>query len=121
MKNNRLEIHLTRDHRGYGSTLFTGRQEGKRVRVELGLDAKDSDNYEYAVFIPKGTTSINASFFLGLFFPSIKHLNSIDLFKKKYLISLIQVENELRPYLERNLNECYRKADNEINNSTGID
>ena len=121
MERNRFAIQLTAAHRGEGSTLFTGRPEGRKVRKELHLDDKDRDNNYYNVFIPSGTTSINASFFLGLFFNSIEFLGSVDNFNKKYSINLSQVEASLRPFLERNLKECYRKAENEMNDSTGLD
>lgn len=121
MEKNRLAIQLTSAHRGVGSTLFTGRPEGRKVRQELNLDAMDRNNSEYNVFIPSGTTSINASFFLGLFFDSIEKLGSVESFKMKYNIDLSQVEEPLRPFIERNLNECFRKAENEMNDSTGLD
>lgn len=121
MANSNKTIQLKPEYRGKNSSLFTGRPEGKSVRNELNLNDKDTDGYRYNVFIPSGTTSINASFFLGLFFESIKKIGSIPLFKQKYIIDLSEVEEELRPILIRNLNECYRKAENELNNSTGLD
>lgn len=121
MEKNRLTIQLTAAHRGMGSTLFTGRPEGRKVRQELNLDEIDRNDSEYDVFLPSGTTSINASFFLGLFFSSIERLGSVESFKKKYLINLSQIETPLRPFIERNLNECFRKAENEMNDSTGLD
>lgn len=121
MEKNKTHIQLTPEHRGKGSTLFTGRPEGRSVRVELGLDKKDDSNESYIVYIPSGTTSFNASFFLGLFYKSIQKLGSIEAFKKKYKIDLSQLEPSLQPIIERNLVECYRKAENELNNSTGLD
>lgn len=41
MEKNRLTIQLTAAHRGVGSTLFTGRPEGRKVRQELNLDEMD--------------------------------------------------------------------------------
>lgn len=121
MEKSRVTLKLTAAHRGEGSTLFTGRLEGRKVRKELRLDDKDRDDNNYTVFIPSGTTSINASFFLGLFFSSIEFLGSVECFKNKYNIDLSKVELPLRPFLERNLKECYRKAENEMNDSTGLD
>ena len=118
---NREGIFLPKAHRGADSTLFTGRPEGKEVRKELMLDEKDSTNKEYTVYIPEGTTSFNTSFFLGLFFASIKKLGSISAFKDKYEINLSKLDSELIPSIERNLKECFRKAENELNNSTGLD
>ena len=121
MEKIKKDLYLTSDHRGNRSTSFTGRPEGKGVRSELGLDHKDSDNYIYQVYIPKGTTSFNASFFLGLFFKSIEKLGSINDFKTKYEIKLDQLEEELRLPINRNLKECFRKAENELNKTTGLD
>lgn len=118
---NREGIFLTKAHRGADSTLFTGRLEGKAVRKELMLDEKDSINTKFRVFIPEGTTSFNTSFFLGLFFASIQKLGSMSAFYDKYDISLSKLEDELKPSIERNLKECFRKAENELNNSTGLD
>ena len=115
------DIFLTKAHRGVGSTLFTGRPEGKAVRKELKLNEKDKTSEIYTIYIPEGTTSFNTSFFLGLFFDSIKKLGSIESFKKKYIISLSKLEESLRPSIERNLNGCYRKAENELDKSTGLD
>ncbi|WP_277122577.1 hypothetical protein [Bacteroides ndongoniae] len=117
----RSKIILDKSYRGKNSTLFTGRPEGVKVRAALKLDEKDNSNEYYAVYIPAGTTSFNASFFLGLFFDSIKKIGSIDKFKEKYTIYLDDLEEKLRPSIQRNLNECYRKAENELNNSTGLD
>lgn len=47
MERNRFAIQLTAAHRGEGSTLFTGRPEGRKVRKELHLDDKDRDNNHY--------------------------------------------------------------------------
>lgn len=115
------KILLNKSYRGNNSTLFTGRPEGIKVRKELKLDEKDDSEDIYNIYIPSGTTSFNASFFLGLFFDSIKKLGSIDVFKNKYIICLDDLEDSLRPIIQRNLNECYRKAENELNNSTGLD
>ena len=65
------------------STSFSGRSEGREVRKEHELDKKDGDGCVYDVYIPRNTTSINPSFFLGLFYSSIKKLG-MEKFKKKY-------------------------------------
>jgi len=108
-------------YRGHGSTVFTGRPEGKLARADLDLDTKDSDGIIYVVVIPKNTTSFNSSFFLGLFFDSIKKLGSIEKFYKKYTFEIEEQDAEWKAILERNLAECCRKATNELNHTTGID
>lgn len=109
------------EYRGNNSSVFTGRTEGKLVRKKLKLSEKDKDNVIYEVIIPKDTTSINSSFFLGLFFESIKTLGSIEKFEKKYVFVVEEEDAEWKAILERNLAECRRRANNELNHSTGID
>lgn len=108
-------------YRGHGSTVFTGRPEGKLARIDLKLDTKDSDGNLYVVVIPKNTTSFNSSFFLGLFFDSIKKFGSIEKFYEKYSFEIEEQDEEWKAILQRNLTECRRKATNELNHTTGID
>ena len=79
-------VKLTKEHRGVNSTTFTGRPQGKEVRLNLGLSALDSSIENICVEIPEGTTSFNPSFYLGLFYDSILNLGGLDAFKKKYEI-----------------------------------
>lgn len=109
------------EYRGNGSTVFTGRKEGKLARNKLKLDEKDKDSIIYDVIIPKNTTSINSSFFLGLFYDSIEALGSIEKFVEKYRFVIEEEDQEWRAILERNLTECRRRANNELNHTTGID
>lgn len=108
-------------YRGQGSTAFTGRSEGRLARTDLKLDEKDADGVIYEVIIPKNTTSINSSFFLGLFYPSIKKLCSIEKFDEKYVFVIEEEDQEWKSILEKNLAECRRRAHNELNQTTGID
>lgn len=108
-------------YRGQNSTVFTGRPEGKLARKDLNLDEKDKDELSYVVIIPKNTTSFNSSFFLGLFFDSIKWFKTIDKFYEKYSFEIEEKDLEWQAILEKNLMECRRKATNELNHTTGID
>lgn len=118
-----MEIILTKEHRGgTSSSTFSGRPQGESVRKKLDLDIKDKDGNPYVVKLPDGTTSFNPSFYLGLFYPSIKNLNGIDNFKKKYKINLDNIEpDELRELVSDNIAECERKANNEYSGRTGLD
>lgn len=121
MKQNREKIVLTTAHRGGGkSTTFSGRSEGKDVRSNLRLDSIDNNGKEYVIEMPSDTTSFNPSFFLGLFFESIKRLG-IEGFKDKYKISLSNMSANLKVIIQDNLDECMRKASNEYNDLTGLD
>lgn len=100
--------------RGHKSTLFTGRPQGESARKELKLDQKDTSNKMYTFIVPKGTTSINPSFFLGLLFKSIKKL-SPNGFKKKYTFEFEEKENpEIVEILKQNIADAMRNAKNTL-------
>lgn len=117
------EIILTKEHRGgISSSTFSGRPQGEAVRKILDLENKDKDNNIYLVKLPDDTTSFNPSFYLGLFYPSIKALKGVDNFKNKYRIDLKNIEpEELRHLVLDNIAECERKANNEYSGRTGLD
>lgn len=120
MKIERKNIGLLEMHRGKSSSMFTGRPQGEEIRKLLGLDTFDEGKEKYFVNIPSGTTSINPSFFLGLFYPSIKKLGGYDNFKDKYLIN-IETDNEiLKKGLIQDLDDCERQARNEFSHKTGL-
>lgn len=122
MEQNREIIQLTKAHRGGGkSSTFSGRPEGKDVRENLKLNDKDKDAKTYTIQMPDDTTSFNPSFYLGLFFDSIKALGGMDNFSHKYTISLSNMEEKLQAIIQENLDECVRKANNEYNDLTGLD
>lgn len=122
MEGNREIIQLTKAHRGgEKSSTFSGRPEGKDVRENLKLNDKDKDSKTYIIQMPDDTTSFNPSFYLGLFFDSIKTLGGIEKFSQKYMISLSNMEEKLRNIIQENLDECVRKANNEYNDLTGLD
>lgn len=107
---NRIKIQLLNEHRGgVNSTSFTGRQEGKDVRKQLKLDQLDEDDKLYVVTMPSDTTSFNPSFFLGLFYDSMKKL-SWERFNEKYIFDISDMEDSLEAVIKENLEECYRKA-----------
>lgn len=114
-------IELNSEHRGGGkSTSFTGRPEGKSVRENLRLSEFDRSEDTYSIKIPNDTTSFNPSFYLGLFYESITLLKW-ELFQKKYIFDLSNMPDELRLIIEGDLQECERKAKNELSGLTGLD
>jgi hypothetical protein len=118
----RIIIELTKTHRGgKGSYTFTGRPQGKEVREELGLSKIDLDERKYQITIPNETISFNPSFYLGLFFLSVKNLKGFDAFKEKYEIVLLEDESELEELLLEDFDECERQSKNEFKGKTGID
>ncbi|MBQ6723784.1 MAG: hypothetical protein IJQ84_04635 [Paludibacteraceae bacterium] len=116
------QIILTREHRGRSSkgTSFTGRPEGQQVREELSLSEKDRDEYTYEIVMPEDTTSFNPSFYLGLLFDSVKKLGW-DAFSRKYQFNLDNFSESLRAEIRIGLDDCERRAKNELAGKTGID
>ena len=121
MEKTRILIELKAEFRGAKrSTTFAGRNEGAEVRKKLAFDEKDVDNNIYVVTFAKDTTSVNPSFFLGLFFPSLNKLG-FDIFSYKYYFDFSNFEDEeLKQIIKDNVNECFRKAKNELNNTTAL-
>lgn len=120
MNDERINIGLNASHRGQGSSMFTGRPQGNQVREKLGIDKKDSEQSKFLVEIPLKTTSFNPSFFLGLFFPSVKKLGGYDNFAEKYKIVILSKNDFIKESLELDLKDCERQARNEFSKKTGL-
>lgn len=103
-------IKLTKAHRGPNSTMFTGRPQGYQVREELNLNQYDKDEEEYEVSIPEGTTSFNPSFYLGLFYESIRNLGGMDKFHEKYKITYEDKDPEVIDCLKEDIADNERQA-----------
>ncbi len=106
-------------YRGDNSTLFTGRPQGNQVRKELQLDEEDILSDHVIFLIPKGTTSFNPSFFLGLLFKSIETLGK-EGFEKKYTLDYSSVDEEYHEIIRDDIADGMRHAINSINNDTGF-
>ncbi|APY08446.1 hypothetical protein BWZ20_09120 [Winogradskyella sp. J14-2] len=112
-----LNIDLT-PYRGINSTSLTGRPQGKDVRQELKLDTKEESHDKILVHIPLGTTSFNPSFFLGLFYNSIKKLGSIEKFEEKFIFVFNKNESEiLKEIISDNIDEALTYAKNSLRDS----
>ncbi len=115
-----IRFDLTEKDRGGAiSTSFSGRSEGREVRKVHKLDEKDKDDCVYDVYIPHNTTSINPSFFLGLFYSSVKKLG-MEKFKKKYVFCYDELQENLRNVIRNNIEKCFVRAQNELNGITGL-
>lgn len=116
-------INLTKEHRGGAqSTTFSGRPEGEAVREELKLDVLDNSSEPVTITIPNDTTSFNPSFFLGLLFKSVKKMGSVDAFKKRFTFDFSNYTDvELLKYVEKDIEDSYRRCVNELNQKTGLD
>lgn len=114
----REKIDITK-YRGNSSDSYTGRPEGKDARKDLGLSKRDKDDLKYSVEIPTGTTAFNPSFFLGLFFDSIKNLG-MDSFKHKYEIIVLEESEDLKAQLTLDISEGMRHARNQLKPRGGL-
>lgn len=65
------------------SRVFSGRTEGNKVRERLKLDELDNKPEEVILSFPEDIISLNSSFFLGAFGPSVRKLGKEN-FKSKY-------------------------------------
>jgi hypothetical protein len=72
------------------SRVLSGREEGKKVRSKLKLDQLDKSAEKVTILIPSEIISLNSSFFLGLFGPSVRNLGEIG-FEQKYIFSCSDV------------------------------
>ena len=77
-----LEVDLGRYRSGTGR-VFAGRRRGRQCRERANLDEADATQKRVVVHIPKKTYSVNSSFFLAMFGPSIRHLGP-EMFLKLY-------------------------------------
>ena len=67
-----LNVQLGQFRTGTGR-VFAGRDRGKYCREKARLDKADGENRPVVVHVPRKTYSINSSFFLAMFGPSIRH------------------------------------------------
>lgn len=72
----------------FGGPVYIGRPKGEKARETWKLDEVDNNDEIVTIKISDDTYSINSSFFLGLFAPSIKALGSRESFLKKYQFSM---------------------------------
>jgi len=87
-----------------GGPVYVGRANGAAVRALLKLDALDAHDDPVIVSVPEGTYSVNSSFFLGMFGPSISHFGSRDAFLAHYRIEAPEhVRSSLEELIARTL------------------
>jgi hypothetical protein len=67
-----------------GGPVYVGRPNGEEARQRLNVEEMDSAPGVIDVLIPEGTYSINSSYFLGLFGPSVVHFGSKAAFFEHY-------------------------------------
>lgn len=106
-------------YRGNDSSLFTGRPQGEAAREELKLDENDKKKNQIIFTLPKGTSSINPSFYLGLLYESIKHFG-IDLFEEYYKFEIEDTNEVTKGVLLENIADGKRNALNALTGKSGL-
>lgn len=80
-----MNEHLI-DFNKFGGPVYVGRANGMRARKRIGADNLDQLNDVVVVRIPDSTYSVNSSFFLGLFGPSLERFGTREEFMRHYKI-----------------------------------
>lgn len=94
------------DFSDMGGPVYAGRPRGELARKKLNVDALDKSVAPVEVVIPDGTYSLNSSFFLGLFGPSVVFFKTRDAFLKKYTFKAPQfIIDEIEKDIQRALIE----------------
>jgi hypothetical protein len=68
--------------RSPNSRVFSGQPRGKKARKHFNVDVLDKSNQIIHVIVPDDTYTVNPSFLLGLFLPSITRLGKTEFLKK---------------------------------------
>lgn len=90
------------NYRSGGSQVFAGRDRGQKVREAAHLDEIDRDpGIEVDVIVPDDIFSINSSFFLGMFGPSIRAMGG-DAFRRRFHF----VGEDLKEIVESGIREA---------------
>ena len=80
MMTHRIDLAL---YRTPGVRVFAGRDRGREVRAAAELDRLDQSSDTVEIVVPGDVFSVNSSFFLAMFGPSIRHLREPG-FRHKY-------------------------------------
>lgn len=74
----------TIDFAAFGGPVYVGRANGVNARRRVNGDKLDVAEEPVEVRIPEDAYSVNSSFFLGLFGPSLKHFGTREAFLDHY-------------------------------------
>jgi hypothetical protein len=89
-----------------GGPVFVGRANGRKARERLQVDELDKQEDVVDVSIPENTYSINSSYFLGLFGPSVVAFGSRNAFFGHYRFHAPEVvRDSIERHVERALAE----------------
>ena len=95
-----LENFRVKDQqKGTISKVFTGRDRGKKVRIESNIDNLEKEFETVEIFIPENIYSINPSFFEELFVNVVTKLGK-DRFLQKFKFTSLGEYNYEKPLNE---------------------
>jgi hypothetical protein len=95
-----------REFTSLDSIVISGRPKGEELRQKLSLDRLDVEPGVVTFVVPEEIVSLNSSFFLGLFTPSIQRLG-VQAFDQKYRFECNQ---EVREDVERGKREALTQS-----------
>lgn len=99
-------MSVTVDFAKLGGPVYVGRANGKKARDKLEIDKLDLLESRIKVVVPDITYSINSSYFLGLFGPSVVAFGSQEAFFDHYVFAATDVVMEsIRRHADRALAE----------------
>lgn len=87
MKKSKENIINLEDYRTPGSKVFTGRDRGKTVRINSGINQIEEKFDNIKIIIPNDVYSIIPSFFEELFLDVVMKLGKVKFHKKFEIIS----------------------------------
>lgn len=94
------------DFSTFNSRVLVGRPRGEQAREKFALDKIDSKGEQVHVVVPTNIYSVNSSFFLGLFGPSIVLSGSRQAFFERYHFSASEeLLKRFEGYVSRALQE----------------
>lgn len=94
------------DFQKLGGPVYVGRPNGEKARDRLNLAELDREKDPVDVFVPNDTYSINSSYFLGLFGPSVVYFGSEAAFLRHYRFHALENHmDRIRAHVERALRE----------------
>ncbi len=99
-------IDLDKARTSREAKVFSGRERGKYWRKEFDLDTVDHSPDHVIVLVPEDILSVNLSFFLSLFGPSVRELGKNG-FKSKYRF---QCDPSLEPLIEQGIEQALKKS-----------
>lgn len=102
------------------NSVYTGRPQGNEVRKKINLEKKDKDSVNYNIKFAANTLTINLSFFLGLFYDSIRVLG-LEKFNSKYTFDLTNLPSDVSVLIRKDIDDALRNAGNSLEGNSILD